>query len=214
MEIAIYSVGALMTNCYVLADDITKEAVIIDPADNADGLLKEIDKKGYKLQKILLTHGHIDHIMAAEEIRKRLNIPIYAHEAEKAVLESAQMNLSLMIFKKNITLIADKFIKEGDIVKFGNNELKVIHIPGHTPGGICFYSEKDNILIAGDTLFDMSIGRTDFPGGNYSDLVNSINDKLFKLPEDTKVFPGHGNPTDIGREKKGNPAMGYGGLWD
>ncbi len=214
MEMAIYTVGSLATNCYVLADDITKEAVIIDPADNADGLMNEIDKKGYKLQKILLTHGHIDHILAADEIRKRLNIPIYAHEAEKVVLEDAQMNLSLMIFRKNITLKADVFVKEGDIINFGSNELEVINIPGHTPGGICFYSKKDNILIAGDTLFYMSIGRTDFPGGNYNDLVNSINDKLFKLPENTKVFPGHGNSTDIGTEKKENPAMGYGGLWD
>lgn len=214
MEMAIYTVGSLATNCYVLADDITKEAVIIDPADNADGLMNEIDKKGYKLQKILLTHGHIDHILAADEIRKRLNIPIYAHEAEKVVLEDAQMNLSLMIFRKNITLKADVFVKEGDVINFGSNELEVINIPGHTPGGICFYSKKDNILIAGDTLFYMSIGRTDFPGGNYNDLVNSINDKLFKLPENTKVFPGHGNSTDIGTEKKENPAMGYGGLWD
>jgi glyoxylase-like metal-dependent hydrolase (beta-lactamase superfamily II) len=214
MLISTYIVGPLSTNCYVLVDEFTKKAVIIDPGSSEDQILEEVKNNGWEVVAILLTHGHFDHIGAVEQIKKQLNIPVYAHEAEKPILETPEGNLSRSFSRTNVTTIADYYFADDFEFTFGKDiTLKVIHTPGHTPGGVCYYYEKENILISGDTLFYVSIGRTDFPYGSYTSLLDSINNKLFILPEQTRVFPGHGDSTTIGFEKKNNPEMGN-GLWE
>ena len=199
MKIEMYVVGSVMTNVYFLINEKTNEIVIIDPGDNGPQLAAIIDEKGYKPVAILLTHGHFDHIMAMEELSKKYDIKIYAHELERAVLAQPNFNLGGRQFD------ADVFFRDGDILELAGFAIKVIHTPGHTPGGVCFYIEKENVLFSGDTLFLRSVGRTDFMGASQSDLVRSIKEKLFVLPERTVVYPGHESETSIGIEKHENP---------
>ena len=214
MLIRTYAVGPLETNCYVLADETTQQAVIVDPGGSGDQILEDIKKNKFKIVAILLTHGHFDHIGAVEQIKNELNVFVYAHKDEKSILENPEQNLSRSFSGKSIGTIADIYFSDVFEFSFGKNiTLKVIHTPGHTPGGVCYYYNKESILISGDTLFYRSIGRTDFPYGSYTSLIDSINNKLFVLPEETKVFPGHGDPTTIGFEKKSNPEMGN-SLWE
>lgn len=213
MIIKTYIVGTLDTNCYVLADESTKEAVIIDPGSSGDKILESIKSNGWNAVAILLTHGHFDHIGGIENIKNQLNIPVYAHQDEKTILENPEGNLSHSFSRFNLKTVADHYFNDDFIFQFGADiTLKMIHTPGHTPGGVCYYYEKESLLISGDTLFYLSIGRTDFPYGSLRDLMNSINNRLFTLPENTKVFPGHGDSTTIGFEKMNNPEMRN--LWD
>lgn len=207
MRIKVLIVNDLQTNCYILEDEDTKEAVILDPGGEADYIIDEIEKNNFNLKAILLTHGHFDHIEAVLAIKEKYNIPVYAHEAEQTILKSSQANISSMFGEDAVTMSADKTFVDGDIFTFGNTSLKVIHTPGHTPGGVSYYYQKDNVLFSGDTLFLLSVGRTDFPYGDYKALISSIKDKLFLLPDNTKVFTGHGDSTTIGKEKKLNPCL-------
>ncbi len=204
-------VGALETNCYIFADEITKEALIIDPGSNEIYILEELSKNNFKPKAILLTHGHFDHIGAVEQLKNELHIPVYIHEKEQIIMENSNYNLSSVFSQNKLELKADRLLNE--TLTFGDIVLKIIFTPGHTPGGVCYYYEKEHILFSGDTLFLNSMGRTDFPYGNYQELVNSIKNKLFLLPNETKVFSGHGDVTTIGKEKKYNLCL-KDNFWD
>ena len=153
---------------------------------------------------VLLTHGHFDHIMGLDGLLREYDIPVYAFESEKEVLNSARLNLSAMM-AGTYTFSDARYVKDGQILDIGGVQIRVIHTPGHTSGGCCYYIEKEGILFSGDTLFHTSIGRTDFPTGSSSQLVRSVKERLFDLPDETKVYPGHMEETSIGYEKKYNP---------
>jgi glyoxylase-like metal-dependent hydrolase (beta-lactamase superfamily II) len=198
-------VGNYMVNCYITGDSETKEVIIIDPGFDGESIKKAIDKNGYKPKAVVLTHGHGDHIGAVSELMDTYGIPLYIHKFELDMISETKSNFSKMIFGKTIILTADKHLSEGDIIKVGNIEYEVIHTPGHTPGGICLKS--GDALFTGDTLFQGSIGRTDFPGGSYEQIINSIKTKLLKYNDETKVYPGHNGFSSIGYEKKYNPFL-------
>lgn len=205
-EVKQYQVGAVGTNCYILINKSMGEAVIVDPGDSAIMLEKKLDEMGVRPVAILLTHGHFDHVMAAQELAEHYNIERYIHEEEKETLEKPNMNVSIMINRQD-SYSADKFIREGDILEFAGFKFEVIHTPGHTLGGVCYYVREEKLLFSGDSLFNGSIGRTDFPGGSMSKLVRGIKEKLMVLPDDVKVYPGHDCTTTIVHEKMYNPYL-------
>lgn len=204
MKIEQYCVGQVQTNCYFAINEQTQDMLVIDPGDSAQMLAEKIKQKGLKPKAVLLTHGHFDHAMAAEELAGIFGVKIYAHEAEKETLEQSGLNASGMLGRRD-SYQADVFVKDGEVLQLAGMELKVLHTPGHTEGGCCFYSEEDKVLFSGDTLFCQSVGRTDFPRGSMSQLIRSIKDKLLSLPDDVKVYPGHMGVTTIGMERRGNP---------
>lgn len=199
-----YQVGQIMTNCYLVSNEETKELVIIDPGDQADLLARKIDESGAKPMAILLTHGHFDHVLAVNELAEQYQIPVYAHENEKKQLHSTAVEFFPHLGRSG-EIRVDHFISGEPLLKLAGFEIKVLMTPGHTQGGVCYYFEKEGLLFSGDTLFFGSIGRTDFPGGSYKDLIQSVETKLFPLPEDVIVYPGHNNATSIGFEKQNNP---------
>lgn len=200
-----FALGIVRTNCYLVYNDDTKEVIIVDPADSANVIKNEIKEKGLSVQAILLTHGHFDHIMAAKELRDTYEVPIMAHESEEAILEDSSMNLSIGMGSSPYTIKADRLLHDEDVLELLHTKIKVLHTPGHTAGGVCYLFEDEKILISGDTLFEGSIGRTDFPTGSMSTLVRSIKDKLMVLDDDVVVYPGHEGETTISRERKFNP---------
>lgn len=200
--------GDLQTNCYFLYQENEKKIIVIDPADRGEYLYKSFCDRGYEVAAILLTHGHFDHIQGCNELRELSGAKVYALEEEKEVCESAHLNIS-EYFGRPYTVTVDDFFKDGEKVTIADMEFTVIATPGHTKGSCCYYFEKDDILISGDTLFEGSMGRTDFPTGNGSELVRSIKEKLMCLPDKTRVFSGHGGVTNIGDEKKYNPVCIY-----
>ncbi len=206
MEIKLEIVGNMQENTYFVIEEETKNAIVIDPGAEAEKLINVAEKNKLNLKYIVLTHAHFDHIGACQQIKEKFNIPIIAGEGEDILLENGKNNLS-SVYGETIELKADKFLKDGEILKFGESlEFKTIQTTGHTPGGICLYFENEKVLFSGDTLFYGSIGRTDFPYGNTKDLINSLN-KLKNLPDETVVFSGHGNKTTIGTEKNINIYM-------
>lgn len=213
MKIQSYVLGMVSTNCYIIYNEFTKEALIIDPPDQAPALKAKIEELDVTPVAILLTHGHFDHIMAAGDLSAAFGIPVLVGEEEKALLEDYNLNGSRMV-RKNFTLSADRFLKDEEELKLGGMTIKVIHTPGHTAGGVCYYFEEDKVLISGDTLFFESIGRTDLPTGDQYTLLESIRHKLMALTEDVVVYPGHGNKTTIGYEKMHNPYIGENNFWD
>lgn len=192
-------VGMLETNCYLVSNDENKEAVITDPGDSAGFIAQCIEERGVKPVAILLTHAHADHILALEEIREKYDIPVYVHEADEDMLKDGYKNLG------NISIhLTDKDVKlkGGEKLIIGGMEIQTLHTPGHTPGGCCYYFPEGGFVLAGDTMFFRSWGRTDFPGGNERDLMESIRKKLLPLPENTLVYPGHERATDIKSERR------------
>jgi len=187
-------------NTYCCFDPNTLEGVLIDPGFNCKGIVSFINSEKIDVKAILLTHGHYDHIMSARRIVDFTKAEIYVHCLETELLADSSLNLSEPLGIEKLSLHADKTFVEGNEIRFGNEALKVIHTPGHTPGGSCFYSERDKVIFTGDSLFWESTGRTDLPLSDGFLLTNSINDKLLTLPEDTVVYPGHGRPTDIRHE--------------
>lgn len=206
MEMKHYCVGQVATNCYFAINEETKEMLVIDPGDSAQMLAEKIKKEGLKPKAVLLTHGHFDHAMAAEELAELFGIPVYAHEAEKDTLEDSGKNVSIMIGRRD-SYHADVYVRDGEVLQLAGMELKVLHTPGHTAGGCCYYLEKEKVLFSGDTLFCQSVGRTDFPGGSMSKLVRSIKEKLMALPDEVRVYPGHMGLTTIGTERARNPYL-------
>jgi glyoxylase-like metal-dependent hydrolase (beta-lactamase superfamily II) len=204
MKIEYYVVGIVGTNCYFAIHPDTKECLIIDPGDQGEQLAEKIKSEGLSPKAILLTHGHFDHIMGVEALRQEFSIPVYVHEADQDLLENPDLNSGSMI-GRSVSVTADHMVKDGEILNLAGFKIQVLHTPGHTPGGVCYYFPEEEIVFSGDTLFCDSVGRTDLPGGSASDLVRSIREKVFLLPDLTLVYPGHGEPTKIGYEKQNNP---------
>ncbi len=195
--------GMVQTNCYIVSNDESKEAIVFDPADDADRIEQYLKANDLVCKGILLTHGHFDHILAAEDLAARTKAPIHAHEAEEKLLKEPRLNASSQI-RRECTLIPEVLLQDGQNIELAGFKIKVIHTPGHTAGGVCYYFQSHGTLISGDTLFLESIGRTDLPTGNSKQLVASINEKLMILEDQVKVYPGHGRPTTIGFERDNN----------
>ena len=204
IEIKSMTLGMVATNCYLIINKENKEALLVDPADNALRISNVIEENGCTLKAILLTHGHFDHIMALNDLKKRYNVPVYAHEEEEDVLKQSSLNLSGSI-GQIYTTQADVYVKDGEHLKLAGLDVIVLYTPGHTKGGVCYYFPEEKVLMSGDTLFHCSIGRTDFPTGSMSQLVRSVKEQLFVLPDDVQVYPGHDRVTSIGYEKQYNP---------
>ena len=207
MRIETIHVGEMGTNCYLAWDEATGRGFLVDPGEQAEKIIRVCSRYQVTLEAVLLTHGHFDHIMAAKKIRQQYQIPVYAGVHEEELLADSEMNLSGM-WAVPYTMKADKLVSDNEVLTIAGMELTVIETPGHTPGGVCYYIKKENVLFAGDTLFCESYGRTDFPGGSMFALLRSLRGKLFVLPEETDVYPGHGQATSIGYEKTHNPAAG------
>jgi glyoxylase-like metal-dependent hydrolase (beta-lactamase superfamily II) len=199
-------VGSFRENCYYLYREGSRETAVVDPGYDGQGIYRKLADKGLVVKAILLTHGHFDHILGCEELRKVTGAPVYAMEAEKVILEDAGNNLSRR-FASPFTVLADYYFRDGDKLDLCGMSLQVIGVPGHTIGGCCFYLEKEGILISGDSLFRESVGRTDHPTGNTEQLITAITDKLLILPGKTKVYPGHGETTTLEHEKRYNPFL-------
>ena len=204
IEIKSMTLGMVATNCYLIINKENKEALLVDPADNALRISNVIEENGCTLKAILLTHGHFDHIMALNDLKKKYNVPVYVHEEEEDVLKQSSLNLSGSI-GQIYTTQADVYVKDGEHLKLAGLDVIVLYTPGHTKGGVCYYFPEEKVLMSGDTLFHCSIGRTDFPTGSMSQLVRSVKEQLFVLPDDVQVYPGHDSVTSIGYEKQYNP---------
>ncbi|MFZ5448126.1 MAG: MBL fold metallo-hydrolase [Thermodesulfobacteriota bacterium] len=199
------TVGLLEVNCYILGDEETKEAVVIDPGGDEDEILEVLNYNKFQLKLIIDTHGHFDHVDANQPLKDATGAKIAIHEADAQML--AQPSAEAMFFTGNRLRLSqpDILLKENDILTFGHYRLKVLHTPGHTPGGISLVLEDHPYVYVGDLLFAGSIGRTDFPGGNYDSLINAVRTKIFPLGDNYTVYPGHGPVTTVAQERKYNP---------
>ena len=190
-------------NIYVVYDEKSKEGIIIDPGAGPERVIACVEEFGVDVKAIVLTHGHADHIGAVPALKAKYNVPVVCHECEQDVLEDATINLSTMFFGP-MEFSADVLLKDGEVFRFGDVEMKCLHTPGHTVGGACYYIEKEKIVFSGDTLFYGSIGRTDFPGGNFDAIIDSLK-RVLTLDGDYTIFPGHGCSTTVETEQRSNP---------
>lgn len=196
-------VGPLQANCYIVGCEQTRHAAVIDPGGDADKILLALSKDQLTLKAIINTHGHFDHVSANKQLKKSTGAELMIHAADAPMLSQLASGAAVWGLSSEDSPEPDRLLDEGDTVEVGQIQFKVLHTPGHTPGGISLFA--DNVVFVGDTLFAGSIGRTDFPGGDFNTLISSIQTKLFTLPDDVMVYTGHMEPTSIGREKKFNP---------
>ena len=203
------TVGPIMANCFILGCKDTKEAVVIDPGDEADKILMSLAESALTVKYIINTHGHFDHVSANKRMKEVTGADLLIHALDAPMLSQLSTAASAWGFSSDNSPPPDRTLDEGDRVDFGNISLQVLYTPGHTQGGISLYA--DGAVFVGDTLFAGSIGRTDFPGGDFNILRESIHKKLFTLADDVTVYPGHMGRTSIGREKRSNPFVGLGG---
>jgi glyoxylase-like metal-dependent hydrolase (beta-lactamase superfamily II) len=198
-------VGLLQVNCYIIGDEESKEAVVIDPGGDEQEILEVLNYHQLKLKYIIDTHGHFDHVDANQPLKEATGAQILIHEADAQMLN--QPSAEAMFFTGNRLRLsqADVLLQEGDRISFGPYRLKVLHTPGHTPGGISLVMEDHPYVYVGDLLFNGSIGRTDFPGGSYNELILAVRMKIFPLGDNYTVYPGHGPVTTVGHERKYNP---------
>ena len=204
MQIIRVPVGAFITNCYIAEGQEPGRGFLVDPADNPKKLISILEEKQICPEAILLTHGHFDHILAAEEIKKKYNIPIYACAKEEKTLQDPRINLTAF-HMSSYTLKADVYLTDLQVVELAGFSIQMIETPGHTLGSCCYYLKDEGVLFSGDTVFCGSVGRTDFPEGSTAAIVNSLHRLLEALPDDTEVYPGHDTSTTIGYEKRYNP---------
>lgn len=203
MIIKTLPVGDLFTNCYVVGCERTALAAVIDPGDEAARILAVARAAGWTVTHILLTHAHFDHMAAASDLVQATGAPLFIHPAEQPLL-TAGGGATLFGFPAPDVPATVSYLADGQEIAIGDVILRVIHAPGHSPGGVCFYAAAEGVVFDGDVLFADGIGRTDLPGGQYATLVRSI-ERLLSLPDETAVYPGHGPATTIGRERSGNP---------
>lgn len=198
------ALGMLSTNCYVVENPDSQKVLIVDPGDSPLEIERQIDEIDGDPEAILLTHGHFDHMLAADALRKKYHIPVYVHEKEQHLLGDPKENLS-GLWSKPYTMQADKTVKEGDVLHLADFEIHVLATPGHTAGGVCYYIPAEKALFSGDTLFCEYYGRYDFPTSSGRELIASVKRLLKELPGDVTVYPGHNDETTIEHEKRYNP---------
>lgn len=203
----ILPVGMLQCNCSIFGDETTREAIVIDPGDNIDAILAVLAKHHLKVKAIVITHAHIDHIGGAAKLKAATGAPIHMNSADQELYDHLDVQASWLGIATPEKTSIDTAAREGDAITLGNEQFQILQTPGHTQGSISLWIPAENKLIAGDTLFRDSIGRTDLPGGDGRKILRSIRDKLLTLPEDAVVVPGHGPNTTIGREKERNPFL-------
>jgi len=196
-------VGPLAVNCYIFACEKTHQAAIVDPGDEADQILSVVKKLDCRVKYILLTHGHIDHLSQIPILKNKLKAEFLMHEQDIPLVQSASTQAALFGLPDPGDLKPDRFLNDGDIIHLGELTIQVIHSPGHSPGSITF--QVNQKLFVGDLIFNGSIGRTDLPGGDYSQIIESIQKKIFTLPDSVEIYPGHGPATTVGIEKNTNP---------
>ena len=203
----ILPVGPLQCNCSVIGDEATHEAMVIDPGDEVDDVLAIVRKHGLSVKQIVITHAHIDHVGGAMKLRAATGAPILLNQNDHALLKMLDEQAAWIGVAAPGKVEIDQNIGQADTVKAGSLAASVLHTPGHTEGSICLYFAPEKKLIAGDTLFAGSIGRTDLPGGSFDKIIRSIHEKVLALPDDTVVVPGHGPLTTIGAERESNPFL-------
>lgn len=201
------AVGQLEVNCYVVWDKVTKEAFVIDPGADHSEILDAVKEHALTVNYVVNTHGHFDHVGSDAEVSKALGAKLVIHENDAPLLADAHDHGATWGIKISRQPTADIYMKDGDELQAGSIRLKVLHTPGHTPGGVCLFEKNEGMLFTGDTLFAGSIGRTDFPGGSFEEIMSSINEKILPLGDNIKVYPGHGPSSTIGKEKKTNPYL-------
>jgi len=203
MEVIRMPAGIYAANCYIVYDENAKEGIVVDPGGDVDDIINRIEKLGLTIKYIVLTHGHGDHIAGVKGLKNHTGAKVAIHKDDAYMVRDGRKNLSSMMAMGSVEFEPDILLDENDVIEFGNIRCEVIHTPGHTPGGITL--RIGDSLFTGDTLFAGSIGRTDFEGGSFDTIINSIKTKLMVFPDDTKVYPGHGPSTTIKMEKRYNP---------
>jgi len=211
LEFAIVPVTAFAQNCTLIWSSLNKRGAVVDPGGDIDRIEAELNRRGIILEKILITHGHIDHAGAAAALANRHHVPIEGPHKEDAFwIQGMPMQSKQFGFPHADAFEPDRWLQDGDTVTVGGETLDVIHTPGHTPGHVCFHHEPSRLALVGDVLFQQSIGRTDFPKGNHQDLIRSIREKLFPLGDDVRFIPGHGPMSTFGDERMDNPFVADG----
>ena len=222
----ILPVGMLQCNCHIVGDPQTREAIVIDPGDDAARILEVIERHHLKVTAIVVTHTHIDHVIGLRRVHEATGAPVYVHADDLDLYRMLDMQASWLGWKTPHKVRIDQLVREGDFIRWGRYEAQILHTPGHTPGSICLYMPSDmpvartdvtaaakspirgtGQLFAGDTLFAGSIGRTDLWGGSFEGIIRSLKGKLLELPDSTVVYPGHGEITTIGKERATNPFL-------
>jgi hydroxyacylglutathione hydrolase len=203
----IIPVGPLQCNCSIVGDETTREAMVIDPGDEVERVLDVLSEHRLQVKQIVVTHAHIDHIGGAMRLKRMTGAPLLLNQNDKALLNMLEMQASWIGLPQPEPVKVDQDLKDGDRVKAGEVSATVLHTPGHTEGSVCLYFEAHEKLIAGDTLFAGSIGRTDLPGGSYDKIIRSLHDRVLALPDQVEVTPGHGPLTYIGVERESNPFL-------
>jgi len=203
----ILPVGPLQCNCSIVGDEASHGAMVIDPGDDIDRIVELLKKHALTVKQIVITHAHIDHVGGAMKLKKLTGAPILLNQNDQALLKMLDVQAAWIGMRAPENVKIDQSVTSGDRVQAGALDAQVIHTPGHTEGSICLYFEAEQKLIAGDTLFAGSIGRTDLPGGSYEKIMNSLHEQVLALPDDTIVIPGHGESTTIGQEREVNPFL-------
>lgn len=204
MEITLLMVGPIQTNCYVASKEGSASCVVIDPGEEAGKIADYMKKKELVCEGILLTHGHFDHITGVAELASLTGAKVYAYEGERELMMDPAQNGSVMVGYE-VALEPENLLRDNQILSIADMDFQVIHTPGHTVGGCCYYAKDEKVLFGGDTIFMESVGRTDFPTGNGRQLIDSIREKILVLPEEVQIYPGHGPETSVGYEKQNNP---------